>query len=488
MKYIESSQNMQTVEYPIVVIGSGAGGLVAAIGSAAAGKKVLLIEGHLFGGDCTNYGCIPSKAIIASAHHAHVIRSASTFGVQVNHNEIDTSQVFKRIKNIVEGIRSHEEPEALKKRGVDTLIGYASFVSPHELIVNDQGDETRVLFKKCVIATGSQPFIPAISGLESTPFHTNETIFSLKQVPSSLTIIGGGPIGCELAQAFSRLGSQVSVIQNGPQLIPREEPSASEKIQHVFQKEGIKLYLSHSAHNVENKGKFIQIQIMNERRINSTLQTEALLIATGRKANIKKLKLNNTNIAHSTQGIQTDKYGRTTQKHIYAVGDCCGKEQFTHVAENQARAVLTSLLLPGPLQKSIDRKQAIPRVTYTDPEVASIGINEQTANKTYGKKRIATYTIPMSQVDRAIATGNTTGFVKVVTKKWSSKILGATIVAPRAGEMLTEIGLAMQHKIPLRKLSSLIHAYPSYSQSIRLAADQWLKQTIVPTIKRWLSK
>jgi len=459
--------------YPIIVIGAGAGGLVIAIGGTKAGKKILLIENGNYGGDCTNFGCIPSKSLIASAHTAQAIKNSEEMGITSPSKLIQAQASLTRVRKIVEDIRAHEDPEALKKLGLETITGFAKFVNPHVVEVN--GEE--IHGDQIVIATGSSPFIPSIKGLEQTPFLTNETIFELKEIPKSLVVMGGGPIGCELAQAFLRLGSKVSLIHRYPEILNKEEPKASEVITNQFKAEGMSLYLGMPVKEVFYQNNQFQIIFEN----GQIIETDALLVSVGRRPNVSLLNLEAASVNYTDKGIAIDDYGRTNQKHIWAVGDVTGQPFFTHWAENQARSILTSLLLPYPFKKKLDKKQAIPRVTFTDPEVASIGLDEKEASREYNT---ANYTVPFSQIDRALTTGRTEGFVKIVTKKWSSKILGCTIVGERAGEMLGEVSLAMFAGIPLRKLAALIHPYPTYNLAIRKAADLWLTQTILSIFKR----
>ncbi len=452
--------------YPLIVIGAGAAGLVIAIGATKAGKKVLLIEKGLYGGDCTNFGCIPSKALIASAHAAHNIKNAKQFGIECASSTFSADGSLKRVQDIVKDVRSHEDPDALAKMGVETLDGEASFVDPHTLNVNGE----TIFAKQIVIATGSSPFIPQIEGLGTTPFLTNETVFNLSRIPKSMAVLGGGPIGAELAQAFQRLGSKVSLIHSHDTILDREDPLAQEVVAKQLQKDGISLHLNTKPTN---------IQYVNEKfQIDPNIETDALVIATGRRPNVSSLQLENAKVLFSEKGISVDAYGRTNQSHIWAVGDVAGAPFFTHFAEHQARAVLTSILLP--FKKKIKSRQ-IPRVTFTDPEVASVGLSEEEAAK---KHTIASYMVPFSSVDRAITDSREEGFIKIITKKWTSQILGCTIVGPRAGEMIGEVLLAMHAKIPLRKLSSLIHPYPIYNQAIRKAADMWLTQTVLSLFRK----
>jgi pyruvate/2-oxoglutarate dehydrogenase complex dihydrolipoamide dehydrogenase (E3) component len=482
--------DQQKKRYAIVVIGAGAGGLVIAIGGAKAGKSVLLIENGNYGGDCTNFGCIPSKSTIASAHVAQSIRDSEDVGVKHPDVSIDTKEALQRTRTIVSEIRTHEEPEVLHKHGIETLTGHASFVDAHTLEVKHaDGTTTRVTGDHIVLATGSHPRIPNIEGIDTVPVMTNEKIFDLETVPESMIVVGGGPIGCELAQAYHRLGSKVSIVHRHQNILNKEEKCAQAVIEKVFIKEGIDLYTGYQPVSVTNNGESIQLTLRDKQSDQiKVIEATHLLVSSGRIPNLSTLNLDAVGIHATDRGITVDEYGRTNLKNIWAVGDVAGRAIFTHLAENEARAVLTSLLLPGFLKKKLDRTQALPRVTYCDPEIASLGLTEEEAIEKYGASKIATYFVSLEDVDRAITTGRTEGFVKIVTKKWSSKIIGAVIVAPRAGEMLMEISVAMYSGTPLRKLASIIHPYPTYSLAIRKAADQWLTQTILPSLKALVGK
>ncbi|MGE5196862.1 MAG: dihydrolipoyl dehydrogenase family protein [Anaerolineae bacterium] len=476
---------MSIRKMPIAVIGAGAGGLVIANGAAKAGKKVLLIENGRYGGDCTNFGCIPSKSLIASAHAAYALKEAYELGLKISESPLDASRCLERVREIIKEIRSEEDPAALQKNGVETLTGFASFQDPHTLIVKSpDGKTTQIEASHIVIATGSTPFIPDVEGLKKTPFLTNETIFDLKAIPKRLIILGGGPIGSELAQAFLRLGSQVSLVHKHEELLNKEEKLAQTVLANQCAKEGMQLFLGFQVESVHyEQDEFTVVLTKNGSTQKKIIRADALLVATGRRPTLQGLGLENAEVNYDEKGIHVDAYGRTNQKHIFAVGDVTGGPLFTHAAENQARSILVSLLLPSFLKKRLDRKQSVPRVTYTDPEIASVGLSEEAAKKIYKPSSLAIYVVPFTVVDRAITAGRTEGFVKVVTKKWSSRILGATIVAPRAGEMLMQLSTAMHAGIPLRKLANLIHPFPTYSLSIRKAADLWLTQTIIPFFK-----
>jgi len=465
-------------KYPLIVIGSGAGGLVCAIGFASAGRKVLLVEKGEFGGDCTNYGCIPSKAILSSAMWAHHIKEGKVYGIESESVQFNADKALERVKKIISRVRDHEDRATLESQGVDVLEGVASFDSPNTVKVTDkEGKETLVYGKQIVIAAGGHPRKPVESWGECVDYLTNETIFALKSIPKSMIFLGGGPIGCELAQAFSRLGSKVIIIHRHSSLLNKEDPKAAKIVEDQLKKEGIEILFHERIANARcEEGK-----VICDLESGLTIEGEKLFLGIGRDPNIEQLQLDKAGITHTEKGIGVDNYGRTNVKHVWAVGDVIGKEYFTHLAEYQARKVLTSLILPFEF-KAKWKKPLVPRVTYTDPEIASVGLSEKEAKEMY--KNIAVYELPFSKADRAICSGEENGFIKVITKKWSSKILGAIIVGPTAGELIVEIMVAMENNIPLRKLAKIIHPYPTYSRIVRKVADLYLKETILPLFKR----
>lgn len=476
-------------DYYAIVIGAGAGGLVIAKGLGQAGKKVLLVEKGPYGGNCANFGCIPSTSLIASANIAHELWSSSLFGIDMRMENFNANRVFSRVRDIVQQVRDRYSPEVLQSQGVETCSGTCVFIDPHTVEVELQdGTKRKHAAKYIVIATGSYPYIPEMKGLGDVPYLTTYNVFDLKEIPTSLAIIGGGQIGCELAQAFRRLGSRVVLIEQKEYLLGTEEPEAYKAIQSSLVKEGVEIYLGHQVvHMQHNSGKiFFNLRRKTDEK-EYEVSAEQLLLTTGRRPNIDHLGLAFAGVAYTSDGIAIDEYGRTTQPHIFAVGDVTGHSFYTHAAESQARTILANLLWPWPMQFKMDTLQPIPRVIYTDPEIASIGLTEEEAIEKYGARNIAIYVVPLSEADRAICESRTEGFVKFVTKRFSSKILGATIVAPIAADMLLEISCAMRYKVPLRKLSSLIHPFPTYSQIIRKAADAWLSETLFPLVKRLVS-
>ena len=463
-----------------VVIGAGSGGLVVAIGLARAKKKVILIEKGLFGGDCTNYGCIPSKTLIKSSQVAHFLKTAEMYGIEAGNTNFNANNAMKNVQQTVEKVRAKENAESLKSQGVETICGHAKFLDPHTLEVQTQDQKQQIKADKIILACGSVPLIPDVEGLKESNYLTNETIFELKTIPKSLVVLGGGPIGCELAQSFARLGSKVTILHKHDRLFEKGSSKVSPLIQTTFENEGITIELNAELKRVETKANAKLCTFTNSKtNEEKTIEYEHLLISVGRAPQVNGLDLEKAGVRYSEKGIFVDEYGRTNMSHILACGDVIGKPFFTHLAENRARGILFNLLLPFGIKRKLQILQPTPRVTFTDPEVASIGLSPEKAIQVFGEKKIATYFVPMSEVDRAICEKREEGFIEITTRRFSSQIIGATIVGPRSGEMLMQITTAMQNKIPLRKFSDLIHPYPIYNQGIRKAADQWLTKTIL---------
>ncbi len=469
-------------DYHTIVIGAGAAGIVVAKGLAKAGKKVLLVEKGSYGGDCANFGCIPSKALLASANVAHEVWRSSIFGIDMEMYNFRSSRVLDRVRQVVEEVRSKYTPPVLKDLGIETVTGNSSFKDPYTI----QIDGRAITAQNIVIATGTHPHIPLIAGLSDVPYHTSQTLFSMKEIPSSIAIVGGGQIGCELAQGFKRLGSSVVLIEKGDVLLKNEEPEAYKAIQSVLIKEGVEIYLAHELSSVHRDGDKNVLTVKNRAGDRTyEFRVQELMIACGREPNLKELNLEEAGITYSEKGIDHDAYGRCSRSHIWVVGDVSGDSLFTHSAANNARRVLMNILLPALFMRKMDSKQAIPRTISCDPEVASIGLTEKEAIEQYGNKKIIAYYVPLSEADRAICEARSDGFVKIVAKRLSGKILGATIVSPIGADMVLEISCAMRDGANLRKISDLIHPYPTYSQIIQKAADMWLSDTLLPLIGKW---
>lgn len=456
-----------------VVIGAGAAGLVVAVGLAKARKNVLLVDKGNWGGDCTNFGCIPSKSLIHISNTLHGLSLLHKLNILSKPPKIEAHNALSQMRRIKDEIREEEEPLALKELGLETLTGTATFLDPHTLKVTNKDQQTIVKSQEIILATGSNPYIPSLAGLDTVPFLTNETLFSLTEIPEHLVILGGGPMGCEMAQSFSRLGSKVTLIQHNEYLLPKEDKEASQLMASLFEEEGITLHLKCTAERVERKNHHI---LVYSQKFREPLVASHLLVSVGRRPDLEKLQLSKANVTYSAKGIPTDCYYRTNQRNIYAIGDAQGNELFTHYAEFQGRHLLKNLILPWPFRFKANKHPLIPRVTYVDPEIASVGVIDDNT--------LTSYTLPFTRLDRARCTGSENGFIKILTKKWSGQIMGATIVGPRAGEMLVQIITAMDQKIPIRKLANIIYPYPSFSLAVRKAADQYYTKTLLSLIKR----
>ena len=464
--------------YDLVVIGAGTAGLVVAAGAAGLGLglKVALIEKNLMGGDCLNVGCVPSKCLIRSSRVVAQMREATPFGIQSpDAIEIDFAAVMQRMRRIRAGISHHDSAERFRNLGVDVFLGPAEFVDSGAIAVKT----TLLRFKKAVIATGARATRPDIPGLAEAGYLTNETVFSLTECPPRLAVIGGGPIGCELAQAFQRLGSQVTLFHKHGHLLNREDADAAEIVQQQLLQDNLKLLLDCTLLKVEitDAGKVIHYRQNDE--IN-TVVVDEILVGAGRTPNVDGLNLDAVGVQYDARrGVVVDDYLQTTNPRIYAAGDICMNWKFTHAADAAARIVIKNTLFsPFGLGRSKLSSLVMPWVTYTDPEIAHVGLYEREAQEQ--GLETSTITIPFSSVDRALADGETEGFVKILHKRGSDQILGATIVARHAGEMISEITLAIVTKQGLSALSGVIHPYPTQAEAIKKAADAYRRTLLTP--------
>ncbi len=470
-------------KYDLVVIGAGTAGLVVAAGAAGLGLglKVALVEKYLMGGDCLNFGCVPSKAIIRSAKVIGEILKAEKLGIKVTEKEINFPLIMERMRKIRANISQHDSAARFKNLGIDIFLGQARFLSTNVVEVTGQ----KLVYKKAVIATGARAVEPKIEGIKETGFHTNETIFSLTKLPSSLAVIGAGPIGCELAQTFQRLGSNVTLFHKYDRILNKEDIEAAKIIENAFKQEGINLVFSAQFLGVEKaeQGKKIDYKSNN---IEQSMIVEEILIGAGRTPNIEGLNLEAVGVEYdSRQGVKVNDYLQTTNPKIYAAGDICLPYKFTHTADAAARIVIKNALFsPFGLGKAKFSNLVIPWVTYTDPEIAHVGKYEHQLEE--DGIEFNTIKILMSSVDRAITDEETEGFVKVYHQKGSDKILGATIVASHAGEMISEITSGMVNNIGLNSLSSVIHSYPTQAEAIRKSADAYRRTLLTPISKKIL--
>jgi pyruvate/2-oxoglutarate dehydrogenase complex dihydrolipoamide dehydrogenase (E3) component len=463
--------------YNVVVIGAGTAGLVTAAGTAGLGGRVALIERNLMGGDCLNFGCVPSKALISSARLIQQIRESEKWGLDQQSPQFVFEKVFERMRVRRGKIAPHDSQERFESLGVDVFRGEARFVSPHEIEVDGQ----KLRAKNFVIATGSRATIPKIEAIESVPYFTNETIFDeLKEKPESMIVLGGGPIGCELGQAFSRLGVKVTIVQHGTQLLPREDVDVSEFMQKRFIAEGIRVRLKTAAKRVSMRDGNVALEFADAEPVT----TDTMLIAAGRTPNLRALNLEAAGVDYDEEGVKVNAYLQTSQPQIYAAGDITNRLKFTHTADFTARIVVRNILMPFQLLRQKVDWSVVPWCTYTDPEVAHVGLSEKDAKIEYDL-----FFVPLEDVDRAVVESEELGFARILAAKGSDKILGATIVAPHAGDLLHEFVLAMNAKIGLGKIASTIHAYPTFAELARKAGDKYNKTRLTPRAKKiftWL--
>jgi pyruvate/2-oxoglutarate dehydrogenase complex dihydrolipoamide dehydrogenase (E3) component len=464
--------------YNLVVIGAGTAGMVAAYAAAALGAKVALIERNLLGGDCLNVGCVPSKAIIRTARLYAEMRDAEHYGAKIPVDiHVEFPAVMQRMRGIRARISRTDSVRRLVSAGVDVFFGAARFTGSGTLSV----DGTKLRFKKTLIATGARPDTPSIPGLAEAGYLTNENVFDLTELPSRLLVIGGGPLGCELAQAFSRFGAQTIIAQDIPLFLPKEERDAAQILSEAFARDGIEVRLNTSAVGVRVEGGQKLVDLVSD-DYKSTVAVDAILTGTGRAPNVEDLDLEAAGVEYDTEdGIRVDDFLQTTNRRIYAAGDVCLEHKFTHTADASARIVVQNALFAGRRRLST---LTIPWCTYTDPEIAHVGLYVREARAQ--DIPVKTFTIPMHEVDRAIADGEETGFVKVHVRERTDRILGATIVARHAGEMINEITLAMVAGIGLRTVARVIHSYPTQAEAIKKAADAYNRTRLTPTIRSLL--
>ena len=465
--------------YNLVVIGAGTAGLVSAAIAANLGARVALVEKRYMGGDCLNFGCVPSKTLIRSARASHHASVSSRFGIECCEPvAVNFSLVMDRVRGIRSKISAHDSVQRFTKMGVDVFLGEAVFASNNRIEVAGSS----LFFKKSIIATGTRPFIPNIPGLSESGFLTNETVFELKVLPKRLAIIGAGPIGCELAQAFQRLGSQVILIHKNEHILDREDAQAAAIVQDQFIREGIDLRLQSQVSHVMRSNEFRKINLIQSDR-EECVEVDAILVASGRVPNVTGLGLDLAGVIYDEiHGIKVNDYLQTSNPSIFSAGDVCMKQRFTHVADATARIAIENALFRKSKKTS---DLIIPWCTYTDPEIAHVGIYENEAAGMGAQTR--SISIDISEVDRSITDGCDTGFCKVLIDVKNGRILGATIVGPVAGEMVSEITLAMKANIRLADISSTIYPYPTQSMILKKIADTFMGSRLTPKLK-WLSK
>ncbi len=449
--------------YNLVVIGAGPAGLVAAAGAAGLGAKVALVERHLMGGDCLNYGCVPSKALLKAAHKAYEGDTVPDF-----------AKVMEGLRQKRTGLAHHDSVERFTELGIDVFLGDGSFVSPSCIAVGDK----KLNFHRAVIATGARAALPPIPGLADAEPLINETLFSLTALPRHLIVIGAGPIGCEMAQSFRRFGAKVTIIEMADRLVPIEDPDASAVLKTQFEKEGIELMLGAEVVRAvkSDNAKTVTLKDGDSERI---IEADEILVAAGRIPNIEGLNLEAAGVDYHRRGVTVNDRLKTTSSKIYAAGDICSPYQFTHSADAMAKIVIQNALFFG-AKKTTDL--VMPWATYTSPEIAHVGM---TSNEAAGKgDEIVTYTTQMSEVDRAVLEGEPDGFARVHVARKSGRILGATMVSSHAGESISQMALAITAKLKMSNVGATIHPYPTQAEVWKKLANNHLKESFTPRIAK----
>ena len=473
-------------KYNLVVIGAGTAGLVTAAGAAGLGAKVALVERHLMGGDCLNVGCVPSKGVISSARIAETVRFAGDFGVEVpSGTTVNFADAMARMRKLRAGISPLDSASRFRELGIDVFLGQASFVDSNTVGV----DGKQLRFKKAVIATGARASAPPIPGLETVRYLNNESVFTLTKQPMRFGIIGAGPIGCEMAQSFARFGSEVHLIEATHGILPREDQDCAEVVKNALIKSGVLFHCCGKETQISEADDGIRMRFQSH-ETGYDFIVDQLLLAVGRAPNVEGLELENVGINYDKKGVKVDDYYRTSNPNIFAAGDICSPYQFTHAADFMARAVIQNALFAvGPFGRKRKDQLTVPWCTYTTPELAHVGLSEADAKKR--NVEIDTYLEAFEHVDRAILEGETEGLVKVNCAKGSDTILGATIVAANAGDMISEICLAMTNGLGLGKIASTIHPYPTQAEAIRKTGDRYNRTRFTAGVKsfftRWLA-
>ncbi|HEX7441509.1 MAG TPA: mercuric reductase [Caldimonas sp.] len=469
--------------YHLLVIGAGPAGLVAARGAAALGARVALIECHLLGGDCLNYGCVPSKTLIRTARVYAEMRNAANFGARPPDDvQVDFPMAMERMRRIRTRISRVDSASRLAAEGIDVFFGTARFSGGDAVDV----EGTRLRFKKAMIATGSRSTLPTIPGLAEAGYLTNETVFDLTVLPRRLLVIGGGPVGCELAQAFSRFGSRTVIAHDEPLFLPKEERDAAQMVSDALARDGVEIHLNTTVVNVRVEGAMKLAETVNDGNV-ATIAADQILTGIGRVPAVAGLNLEAAGVLYDAEaGIRVDDFLRTTNPRIYAAGDVCLEHRFTDTADASARIVVRNALFLGRQRVSA---LTIPWCTYTDPEVAHVGLYVRQARER--GIAVKTFTVPMHDVDRAIADGEEDGFVKIHVREGSDTILGATVVARHAGEMINGISLAMVAGIGLTTVARVIHTYPTQAEAIRMAANNYTRTRLTPflgwLLRKWVN-
>lgn len=462
--------------YDLVVLGGGTAGLVSAVGAAGLGARVALVERHMLGGDCLNTGCVPSKALIRSARVVGELSRGAALGVTVERVAVDFARVMERMRERRASIAVNDSATRLQRAGIDVFFGDARFADARHVVVNDQ----RLKFRRAVMATGGRPTAPAVPGLEDVRCLTNENIFSLTELPRRLLVIGAGPIGCEMAQAFARFGSMVTLFDQSLRPLPREDTDAGAILQRHLENDGVHCELGVRLERVDQVARDKRIWFARKGGDVSFHEGDEILVAAGRAPNVEGLALEAAGVSTGPSGVLVDDRLRTSNPRVYASGDVCSAFKFTHAADALSRIVIQNALFFGRRKASA---LVIPWATYTDPQVAHVGVSMADADQSNG--RLSTITVPLDEVDRSMVDDEVDGFVRVHHER--GRLRGCTIVAPHAGEMIGEVAYAITRQGTLASFSSTVHPYPTVSEAFRKAGDAHRREALTPNLRTWLA-
>lgn len=480
-KVYEDYEKPERFDRDIVVLGGGSGGLVTSYIAAVVKSEVTLIEKHQMGGDCLNTGCVPSKALIKSAKLKHSIDNAAKYGMANASADVDFQAAMQRVHGVIKEIEPHDSPERYRNLGVDVILGEGRIIDPWRVEVNGQTLTTRNI----VVATGARPFVPPIPGLDEVDYLTSDNLWDLQDLPKKLVVLGGGPIGCELAQSFQRLGSEVCQVEMAPTIMGKEDPDVAEIVKAKFEEDGINVMVNTKAVGFKKAGG-ADVLIAEQGNKTIDIEFDKIIIAVGRQARVTGFGLEELGIGTNEKGtIEHNEYLQTDVPNIYVVGDVAGPYQFTHVAAHQAWFAAVNSLF-GSLRKFRADYRVIPWATFTDPEVARVGLNETDAKERSIAYEVTQYGI--DDLDRAIADGTNFGFIKVLTVPGKDKILGVTIVGEHAGDLISEYVLAMKNGLGLNKVLGTIHIYPTLAESNKYVAGEWKRAHQPETVLKWLKK
>jgi pyruvate/2-oxoglutarate dehydrogenase complex dihydrolipoamide dehydrogenase (E3) component len=470
-----------STDYDVLVLGGGAAGLSAAGIATNLGAKTAMIEREALGGDCTWTGCVPSKTLLKAAKVVQQARTAGAYGLTDQAVDVDFQGVMDHVREVRADVyHEADRPEIFEDMDIDVLTGDAHFVDAHTVAVaGGDGPARQVTGRYIVIATGASPTVPPIDGIDAVDVLTNENLFELEEQPDRLAVVGAGPIGSEMAQAFARLGSEVTVIDMVDRILTNDDPELAAMLREHLEGEGVRYVLGGAVKRVESTEGGIAVTAAGDSP--TTVEADALLMATGRAANVDGLNLEAAGVEYTRQGVTVTDRCRTSQRHIYAVGDVTGRYQFTHMANHMAKVAVTNALLKVPSAIDADH---VPWVTYTDPELAHVGATAEQLDEKGAAYE--TYRFPYDKLDRAITEGETTGLIKVHATSLTGTILGASVLGSRAGELITTFTIAMRNGVTLRNIGDTIHPYPAWGEGVRRVADQWFVQKQSPTFTKVL--